>query len=178
MKHISNIKIILIFSFSLLSIMACSNEKKINTEMNTAKTNSSDTLIFSFSGAAVGPQYYRSYIIRVTPGQVYYAISDYSKILSEDVIKLSKDSYESFEKAINGLQLKNRNEVGNVGCTGGHSEDLDLYPGSSKELKGHTYFCGGKQYGDLAGDVLTAGNLFKAMVPDLAGKIEATKQNN
>jgi hypothetical protein len=181
MKYIPTIITALALPIIAASAIPCSNQKKIDAENNNnviTKANSSDTLIFSYAGASVAPQYYRSYIIRVTSRQVYYTISDYSKILSKNSLKLTKTSYDSFKKAINGLQIKKRNEVTGGGCTGGHTERLDLYPGSSKEVKGHTYFCGGKQYGDLDGDVVTAAKLFNALIPGLAGKIDATRKKN
>jgi hypothetical protein len=143
----------------------------------TAKT-SSDTLSYHFRDASTAPQYHRSYMIRVTPGQVYFAIDVYSKIISENTFVLSKAAYDSFATAINDLHIKNRKEIRGPGCSGGTSESLDLYPGSNKEVKGYVDYCGGQTNGDLYGDIKTAAGLFKALIPDLYERIDATKKNN
>jgi predicted glycoside hydrolase/deacetylase ChbG (UPF0249 family) len=143
----------------------------------TAKT-SSDTLTYHFRDASTAPQYHRSYTIRVTPGKVYFAINVYSKIISEDSFVLTKAAYDSFAAAINDLHIKNREEIKGPGCSGGTSERLDLYPASSNEVKGYVDYCGGQTNGNLEGDIKTAAGLFKALIPDLYERIDATKKNN
>jgi hypothetical protein len=179
MKYTNHFISVIAWPLFALSVICCSNQKKIGAETNkaTATTQNNDKLVFTCGGPSVAPQYYRSYMISVTAGQVYYAISDYSQVLSKDSMALTKAAYESFTTAIDGLHLKNQVAVTGGGCTGGHLERLDLYPGSSKEVKGQTYFCGGQKYSDLEGDVVTAAKLFNALVPDLDKKIDATRKN-
>lgn len=163
-----------------ISAITCNNEKKLKegTENETVVVSSSDTLIYNFQDASVPPPYHRSYTIRVTAEQVYFAISDYSQILSKDSLVLTRAAYDSFATAINNLHIKNRKEVIQEGCTGGTSDKLDLYRGSSKEVRGYIYYCGGKKYGDLEGDVAAAANLFKALIPELNKRIDATIKND
>jgi len=172
--------ITLFFPLLTGSFVACNHQKKINTEPvdNASKKNTGDTLAYHYGDAALPPQYYRSYDIRVTPGQVYLAISDYNQVLSKDSMVLTNTAFESFENAINNLHMKNREGNQNNGCTGGHTESFELYPGTSKAVTGSTYFCGNQLYGNLEGDIVAAANLFRALVPDLTGKIKATMKNN
>lgn len=160
--------------------IACNNEKKgkAETKNDPVVAGNSDTLIYDFQDASVPPPYHRSYTIRVTAEQVYFAISDYSQILSKDSLVLTRAAYDSFATAINDLHIKNRKEVIQEGCTGGTSDKLDLYRGSSKEVRGYIYYCGGKKYGDLEGDVAAAANLFKALIPELNKRIDATIKND
>lgn len=178
MKPFTNSIIVLALLFTAASVIACNYDKKVITvtKNEPVAANSSDTLIYHFLDASVPPQFHRSYTIRVTPGQVYLAISDYSQVLSADSLILAKAAYESFTTAINGLHIKKKDETTGRGCTGGHSEQFDLYPGTGKGVKGYTYFCGGGQYGNLDGDVVEAAKLFNALVPDLGSKIDATRK--
>jgi predicted glycoside hydrolase/deacetylase ChbG (UPF0249 family) len=140
-------------------------------------TTSSDTLIYHFRDASAAPQYHRSYTIRVTTAKVYFAIDVYGKIVSENSFVLTKTAYDSFATAINDLQLKKIKEVPAQGCTGGTTDQLELFPGSSKEVKGSVYYCAGKKYGDLAGDVAAAAGLFKALIPELYKRIDDTRKD-
>ena len=151
--------------------------KRPATDNVTAKI-SNDTLTYHFRDASTAPQYHRSYTIRVTAGKVYFAIDVYSKIISENTFVLKKAAYDSFATAINDLHIKNRKEIKGPGCSGGTSESLDLYPGSGNELKGYVDYCGGQTNGDLEGNIKTAAELFKALIPDLYERIDATKKNN
>jgi hypothetical protein len=179
MKHIANIITAIACLIITASVIACNNEKKPKeeTKNETLATKGNDTLIYSYRDASVPPQYHRSYTIRVIPGQVYLSIDVYGKIILEDSLVLTRATYDSFATAINDLHIKKIKEVPGEGCTGGTSDKLDLYAGSSKEVKGSIYYCGGKKYGDLEGDVAAAAGLFKALIPDLDKKIDASRKN-
>ena len=179
MKPLSNIIITLAVPLIAASVIACDNEKKLKTEtINETIAAGSDTFIYDFQDASVPPPYHRSYTIRVTAELVYFAISDYSQILSKDSLVLTRTAYDSFVTAINNLHIKKGKEIIQEGCTGGTSDKLDLFRGSSKEVKGYIYYCGGQKYGDLEGDVALAANLFKALIPDLDKRIDATIKND
>lgn len=180
MKLLANLITALALPLIAASVIACNNEKKVKAETKneTVAAGSSDTLIYSYRDASVPPQFHRSYTIKVTAGRVYLSIDVYSKIISEDSLVLTRAAYDSFATAINDLHIKNGKEVMQEGCAGGTSDKLYLYAGSSKEVKGYIYYCGGKKYGDLEGDVTAAANLFKALIPDLSKRIDATRKDN
>lgn len=176
MKQPATIIITLAMFFIAASVVACNNEKKPKAEIknDTVAANSNDTLLYRYQDASVPPQYHRSYTIRVTPRQVYYAIDSYGKIIQEDSLVITRAAYDFFATALNDLHIKKGKEVIQEGCTGGTTDRLDLYAGSTKEVKGYIYYCGGKKYGDLAGDVNAAAELFERLIPDLNTRIEAT----
>ncbi len=176
MKQLATITTILALSFLAISVIACNNDKKVKevTKNDTVAAKSNDTLIYNFVDATVPPQYHRSYSIRVTAGQVYYAVDSYGEIILQDSLVLTKPAYDSFVTAINDLHIKKGKEVINEDCNGGTTDQLNLYAGSSKEVKGYIYNCGGKKYGDLEGDVNAAAELFERLIPDLNTRIEAT----
>jgi hypothetical protein len=162
---------IIAFSF----FISCGNtaDKTSNSKENQVNK---DTLMYRFGDASLPPEYHRSYTINVTPGMVFLSIEVYGDILASDSAALSTDSYKAFAKSISDLQIKNKVANENEGCVGGTSDTFDLYPGTSKQVSGHIYHCGGAHYGDLDGDVSKAAGLFNALIPDLQNKIDATKR--
>ncbi len=180
MHTISNFLIALTLPVLVVSLSDCGNKKKDNPVNNndTMTTGSNDTFVYNFHDASVPPPYHRSYTIRVTSGQVYYAISDYDKVLAKDSLVLSKVAYDSFVKAINDLHIKEKEADKHRGCTGGTSDELILYAASEHEVKGYIIYCGGEMYGNLQGDVAAAAGLFRALIPDLSRKIDATMKDN
>ncbi len=178
MKLPANLITILALPLIAASVFACNNEKKIKAETknDTVAASSSDTLIYHFGDASVPPKYHRSYTIMVTPAKIYLTIDVYGEVVAEDSLVLTKTAYDSFATAINNLHIKNRKEDVQKGCTGGTTDRLALYTGSSKEVKGFIYYCGGQPYGDLEGDVAAAATLFKALIPDLGKRIDATRK--
>ncbi len=168
-----------LLTHSILSLLLigfsfdCSHEKKIRTD-----ANSNDVFIYNYRGPSVAPQYRRDYTIRVRPDQVNLSIDSYGELLYSDSTTLSASAYKSFVRSLSDLHLEKKEyKPGAAMCTGGVSDNLVLYAGADKELKGFIYYCGGNKDGDLEGDVATAAALFKALVPELAKKIEATKKN-
>ncbi len=154
-----------------------SSMKRQATNDVIAKARNSDTLIYYFRDATTAPEFHRSYKIKVTPGKVYFTIDVYSEIILEDSFMLSGAAYDSFATAIDDLHIKNRKEIKQF-CSGGTSNRLILYPGTSKAVKGYYNYCGSEINGDLEGDVTAAIHLFNAMIPDLYERINATKKNN
>ena len=154
----------------LLSFIAHGNEIKINST-----ANSHDTLLYSYRDAPVAPEYRRNYTIRITARKVRLVVDSYDKIILKKNYSLTKAAYDSFARAVDVLHIKNRKEVKGPACIGGTSENLLLYPGTGREVKGYINYCGDDgPYGSLEGDIRTAAKLFKELIPGLDEKIEAT----
>ena len=152
---------------------ACTNEKNISSTPNNG-----DVFIYKRRGPTVAPEYRRDYTIRVEPAEVYFAIDSYDEILYRDSAKLSAIAYTGFVQSLTALQIaKKEYKPGSFMCTGGVSDNLTLYAGSSKEIDGFIYYCAGEKHGSLQGDVAAAAALFKALIPNLEKKIEATEKD-
>ena len=181
MKNRSDVITVLIFSLiTLSSVVACANKNKAQagTKDLILPASSTDSFIYNYGDASTSPLYHRSYMIRVIPQKIYFSIDVYGEIRGRDSLVLSRASYDSFATSINNLHIKYEEESKTEGCTGGTTDALELYAGTSRAVKGHIYYCGGQQFGNLAGDVASAAGLFKALIPDLQQRIDATRKNN
>jgi hypothetical protein len=162
-------------SLLVLFVIACNNDKKTSTD--TTETKKTDhTYIYDFEDASVPPAYHRSYTIKVTPAMAYLTINSYDNVLAKDSVSISPDSYKKFAADIKALNIQNTKDPNDdEGCTGGTTDNLELYSGSPEQVKGNIYHCGGKDYGDLSGDVTAATQVFRSMIPDINKKIDATR---
>ncbi len=177
MKH--NVLIVAILSSlsMLISFVACNNNKKIKEQnkKEVTETTTNDTFIYSYGDASVPPQYHRSYTITVTAAAAHLVVDSYGDVKAKDSLPLTESVYAGFVKGLNGLQLKNKKDLESEGCTGGTTDKLILYAGTSREIKGYTYYCANKEFGNLEGNVAVAGDLFKALIPGLQQKIDSTR---
>jgi hypothetical protein len=153
-----------------LVFLSCNHEKKIQTV-----SNNGDQFIYKHFDATVDPEYRRNYTIKVKPGQVYFAIDSYDDILAKDSFRLSPARYNSFVTAVNDLHITYKPAFQIEACIGGQSEMLTLYAGTPKEIKGHIYYCVDNNT-NLSGNVDSLLGLFKALVPGLEKRIEATEK--
>jgi len=131
---------------------------------------------YSFTDASTAPQYHRSYMIKVSSGQVTLTVTSYQDVLLNSSTPLSESAYDNFTQGISKLNIRSTKETTNPGCTGGTSEKLDLFSGSPLHVSGEISDCGGKKYGNLEGNTSAAILLFKNLVPDLAKKIDGTRK--
>jgi hypothetical protein len=152
-------------------VVACNNEKSTK---QTDETNNS-TFIYHFHDASVPPQYHRSYQIKVMPSMALLTVDSYDSILLRDSATLTTDAYNNFSESIRKLNIQKKANEDPGGCTGGTSDELELFGGTKEEIKGTMYHCGGKDYGDLQGDVTAAANLFRNIVLRFQEKIDKTK---
>lgn len=180
MRNISNAITVLVLPLIVLSIIACGSKKKAESETKDSHMPgvTNDSFIYNYGDASTSPLYHRSYMIRVIPGKIYFAIDVYGEIRSQDSLDLPKAAYDSFATAIQNLHIKYKKEDITGGCTGGTTDGLELFANSSRVVKGHIYYCGGQEFGDLEGDVAAAATLFKSLIPDLQQRINATRKDN
>ena len=158
-------------------LISCNNEKKTDPEKKEPeKKEGNYSFIYDFTDSSVPPEYHRSFSIKVMPGRVYLKVHSYGDLLLSDTTSLSDEAYAAFSKSISDLNIRSTKEKDNDGCTGGTTDELDLYSGTSQQVKGHLYNCGGKIYGTLEGDVEAAKKLFLNAVPDIDKKIEGTRK--
>ena len=127
---------------------------------------------YSFDNGTVSPEYQRRYTIKVTNTKVDFAISGWDKILFKESLVLSKSGFESFVTTLIKLHIHNRKENHSMSCTGGSSAYLEINIYKEKKVEGYAYYCGGKKWGNLDGDVGSAFGLFESLIPDLQEKMQ------
>lgn len=132
---------------------------------------------FEFTDASVPPPYHRSYTIKVTSNEVSLEIYDYSSTLLSEVYSIDETQFKEFQTKLKAckIKLKAANKETH-GCTGGTGDSFSLPFAGTKKVEGEVYHCGGKDYGDLKGNLAEGKDLFKSMVPDFSSKMESTRK--
>lgn len=135
------------------------------------------TFVFEFTDAAMAPQYHRSYTIKVSAKQVTLNITNYADVLVDATYKINEKKFNNFQKKLLACSIHSKeanNDSG--GCTGGTGNGFTLPFLDGKNVTGGVYDCGGKEYGNIEGNISDAINIFTAMVPDFTAKMEATRK--
>lgn len=160
------------------SFVLNSKETIINSKTGTPITPIESISIFinRYHDSSLPTEFHRSYVISMTPKKFSILISYYINILPNKSLLLIKTEYQSFTKALLELDIKNREEVKSNGCAGGTSYELNTYIYKNYAVKGYIHYCGGESFGNLEGDVAKAVELFKAIVPNLNNRINASKK--
>ncbi len=131
---------------------------------------------YSFGNGTVSPEYQRRYTIKVTAEKVEFAIGGLDKILFTESFVLSKADFESFVTTLVKFHIRNRKkEKYPMGCAGGSSASLEIDIYKEQKVQGYAYYCGGKEWGNLDGDVGSAFVLFESLIPDLQARMQETK---
>lgn len=124
-------------------------------------------IVYRFGDASVAPEFHRSYEITLTPDRLEVVVDSYGEVLAQRVYDLAEGQFDnlmlSLERNVTfGIELEE-----DEGGTGGTSETISLSDGEKTVFYGTVYHCGGKDSGDLAGDVKRFADDVKGLVPDL-----------
>ena len=124
-------------------------------------------IVYCFGDASVPPQYHRSYTITVTPGQARVVVDIYGDVLAEKGYEITREEFEDIVRSLSRHRI-GRAELGeDEGCTGGTTETI-CYSDVVRELfSGSVYHCGGRDSGNLGGDVRGFAEEVRKLIPDL-----------
>lgn len=132
--------------------------------------------VYNFHDASVPPQYHRSYMIDVEDTVVKFIVDSYEDILFEETFSITGKQLDEFIKGVKACKLRyGKGKVEPKGCTGGTSDSFFFLWNGETPQDGYTGKCGGKDYGNVKGNVEKLRELFKSMVPDFKGKMERTR---
>lgn len=131
--------------------------------------NRVNKIIYRFIDASVPPQYHRSYTITVSKSNAHIAVDSYGDVLAEKDFPVSSRQFDNLLTSFQKNKIRNCKIDEGHGCTGGTSEKISLSDGDKDVFSGWVYHCGGRDYGNLCGDISTFKTEIKKMVPDLGG---------
>jgi len=133
--------------------------------------------IYQFLDSSVPPQYHRSYSITVNSNNVQFVVDSYGEILLNETYTINQTQFNDFVKQISSCKLRIKKLKGDGDCNGGTAETfVFFFSNSNHNVDGSVYHCGGNDSGNLTGDLVTAKELFRSMVPDINTKIEGTRK--
>jgi len=173
MKNIALV-IGLLSTVCLLSFYAC---KTMDKKMKN-KIKQIETFTYAFGDASVPPPYHRSYEIHVNKDSVKLTVDSYGDILASKEYELPEDAFKIIEKLLLKHKIETRtSKVENDGCTGGNSRYISFTCNNGEGgFSGNVYYCGGKKYGSMQGEVRTFASEFtKVFTPDLSEVIRSTE---
>ncbi len=129
-------------------------------------------ITYCFGDASVPPQYHRSYTITITPRTVHIVVDSYGETLAEQEHGITEEKFQQVVLALdqNGIQQAALGE--DEGCTGGTSETISYRDEDRELFSGTVYHCGGRDTGNLGGDVKGFADVVRRLVPNLEDLLE------
>ena len=124
-------------------------------------------ITYRFQDASVPPEYHRSYTITIDKGRLKITVDRYGEILTEKEYRIEKNQFEGLIASLKENKIKKAELGGDDGCTGGTSEIISYTNLSEEIFSGTVYHCGGKDFGNLGGNVRGFAQDIKEIVPDV-----------
>lgn len=114
-------------------LVACGSDDETasTTEVTTGGLDVA-TVVYDFHGAAVAPEYYRSYTLTITPTEATLVVSDASEVLHEETATIDDTLWSATRDA--ALDVAEAPDVTTVGCAGGTSDELSVTDTSGAEI--------------------------------------------
>jgi len=156
-------KSVFIFKFVIIYLLA-----NFGTLINQTSNEMEITkIIYHFGDSSVPPPYHRSYTVEIDKDSLSIVVDSYGSILAERSYQLDSLQFDSIVANIDKYQIENQKQVKNKGCTGGTSESISYFSGDEKLFSGYVYHCGGKDFGDMKGEVREFAREIKILIPEL-----------
>ena len=124
-------------------------------------------ITYHFGDASVPPEYHRSYTITVTTDKVRIVVDSYGEILADEEYEITNKQFNDIRKSLERNKVRNCTLGYDEGCSGGTSERISFSDGENEKFSGMVYHCGGKDTGNLCGDIASFADDVKNLVPDL-----------
>ena len=124
-------------------------------------------ITYHFGDAPVPPEYHRSYIVTVTSDKVRIVVDKYGEILADEAFEITSKQFDDIRKSLERNKIKNCTLPDDDGCSGGTSERISYSDKENEIFSGSVYHCGGKDTGNLCGDITSFADDVKRLVPNL-----------
>ena len=122
---------------------------------------------YHFGDASVPPEYHRSYTITVNTDKVKIVVDSYGEILAKKEYEITNKQFDGIINSLEKNEIRNCTLGDDQGCSGGTIERISFSDGESEIFFGSVYHCGGKDTGNLCGDIANFTDDVKNLVPDL-----------
>ena len=124
-------------------------------------------ITYRFGDASVPPKYHRSYTITVTADKVGIVVDSYGAILADKGYEITNKQFNDIRNSLERNKVRNCTLGDDEGCSGGTIERISFSDGENKIFSGSVYHCGGKDTGNLCGDITSFADDVKNLVPNL-----------
>ena len=150
-----------LFIFLSVIPVSCNDDGEDNMT-NTAIQE----ITYHFGDASVPPEYHRSYTITVSPDKVRVVVDSYGDIIADRSYEVANKQFDKIINSIERNKIRNCTFDDDEGCTGGTLERVSFSYGNNIIFSGSVYHCGGKDTGDLCGDITSFADDVKDLVPN------------
>ena len=150
--------------FILLTVIAVSCN--VDGEDNMTDTKIQE-IIYHFGDASVPPKYHRSYTVTVTDDKVRVVVNSYGEILAKAGYEITNKQFNDIRNSLKRNKIRNCTLGNDEGCSGGTIERISFSDGENELFSGSVYHCGGKDTGNLCGDIKSFADNVKNLVPNL-----------
>jgi hypothetical protein len=130
------------------------------------KDKNIDEIRFSYHDSSVPPPFHRSFTITIKADSVHIVVDSYGNIIADKTFAGSAEQLINIIAVMDSAKIKNGTLPENKGCTGGTGESLVCFSKGSTIFSGNVYHCGGKDSGDLKGDITAVGMAARQLIPD------------
>jgi len=127
---------------------------------------------YYFGDASVPPEYHRSYAITVTPDMIRIVVDSYGEILADEKYGITDEQFNDVRNSLKRNEIRNCTLGEDGGCSGGTSEQISYTDGENEIFSGLVYHCGGKDTGNLCGDISSFADNIRNLVPNLDALLE------
>ncbi len=124
-------------------------------------------ITYHFGDASVPPEYHRSYTITVTADKVGIVVDSYGKILADKRYEITNKQFNDIKNSLKRNKVRNCTLGDDEGCSGGTTERISFSDGENEIFSGSVYHCGGKDTGNLCGDITNFAEDVRNLVPGL-----------
>jgi hypothetical protein len=124
-------------------------------------------ITYHFKDASVPPEYHRSYTISVTTDKVGIVVDSYGKLLADKRYEITNKQFDGIRNSLERNKIRNCTLADDKGCTGGTIERISFSDKKNEIFSGSVYHCGGKDTGNLCGDITSFADAVKNLVPNL-----------
>ena len=124
-------------------------------------------ITYHFGDASIPPEYHRSYTVTVTTDKARIVVDSYGDILADKDYEITSKQFDDIRNSLKRNKIRNCTLGDDKGCSGGTIERISFSDGENKIFSGSVYHCGGKDTGNLCGDIAGFADDIKNLVPDL-----------
>lgn len=119
-----------------------------------------------YMGSSTPPRFHRSYVIVLTPTSVKMTVDSYGKVLAEKEDAITGVQFKKLVEVIQKNHLAKSDETDSKGCAGGTQEGITLLKEQQEIFSANVYHCGGKDFGDLKGDLEAVLQEMRKLIPE------------
>ena len=151
-----------LFMFLAVVAVSCNGDGEDNMINATIQE-----ITYHFGDASIPPEYHRSYTVTVTTDKVRIVVDSYGEILADKEYEITSKQFNDIKNSLERNKIRNCTLGDDEGCSGGTIERISFSDGENEIFSGSVYHCGGKDTGNLCGDITSFADDVKNLVPDL-----------